>query len=130
MTYATDQQAQAYFIGRAAASTWEAIPPDMKLRLLQTASDAMALYASIHGGWRKGIPPERLAHACCLEALALSDTARQMRQDLISQGVTATAIGGASESYGQGASKHVMQSTMAVQLLKPFVNSGGGVMIR
>lgn len=135
MAYATVAQATAYHKTRLSAEAWSALDSNQQQAALQSASDALDLYAAAHGGWRQDYtqdPPEPLQAACCLEALALTDATTQERIQAQAQGVTSTSMGSASESYNGAAflSRAGLADPKAALLLAPYLKrAGGGVPI-
>lgn len=135
MTYATVEQANEYHAARLSYEAWSALSPGQQQAALQSATDALDLYAAAHGGWRQDYtqaPPEPLQAACCLEALALTDATTMERIQAQAQGVTATSMGSASESYNGAValSRSALADPKAALLLAPYLRrAGGGVPI-
>lgn len=135
MAYATIEQADAYHATRLSAEAWSALDSSLQQAALQSATDALDLYAASHGGWRQDYtqdPPVALQAACCLEALALTDTTTMERIQAQAQGVTATTMGSASESYNGAValSRSALADPKAALLLAPYLRrAGGGVPI-
>lgn len=130
MAYATIEQANDYHATRLSAEAWSALDPTQQQAALQSATDALDLYAAAHGGWRQDYSqdtPEPLRAACCLEALALNDTTTQERIKAQAQGVTSTSMGSASESYNGTAalSRAGMADPRATLLLAPYLRRSG-----
>lgn len=135
MTYATVEQANEYHAARLSGEAWEALLLPQQEAALQSATDALDLYAAAHGGWRQDYrenTPNPIKVACCRVAQALTDPTTQERLKAQAQGVTATSMGSASESYhgAAGLSLAALADPGAALLLAPFLKqSGGGVPI-
>lgn len=132
MTYASVEQATAYHSARLSGEAWSALPEGRRTAALQSASDLMDQYALARGGfsesWEAGAVPEPLQRACALLALELTDSARMARLTAQQQGVTATNMGSASESYsGQGAASWALISPAVEALLRPWLKRSGGM---
>lgn len=134
MPYADTAFADAFHSARISGEQWAGLSPDKRTAALQSASDALDMYAAEHGGWKQDYtanPPESIRRACCLEALALTDVATQERRTAQMQGVTSTSIGSASESYNaQAGAGAALSNTLVAALLRPFLRyAGGGAVI-
>lgn len=129
MAYANLSQADTYHSGRLSAAAWSALSSNMKLAAIESASDALDLYAERQGGWKQDyreFPPEGLVRACCEEALTLTDPTNQARLKAQSEGVTSISIGSASESYGGKAVATGVNSVKALALIGPYLKRRGG----
>lgn len=134
MPYADTAFADAFHGARISGEQWAGLSPDKQAAALQSASDALDLYAAERGGWKQDYtanPPEPIRRACCLEALALTDETTQERVTAQRQGVTSTSIGSASESYSaQTGAGAALSNTLVAAMLRPFLrHAGGGVVI-
>lgn len=131
MTYATLEQAAEYHYARLSKGAWTALSDADRKAALQEASDNLDAYAALHGGWREAYTaetvPDALMKACCIEALMLTDAGIMTRRNLQQQGVKSSSIGGASESYGEGAAfaHSALLSPQAERLLKPYLKRTG-----
>lgn len=128
MAYANVSQANEYHQGRLSAAAWSALDPAIKLAALESASDALDIYAEHQGGWKQDYrenAPEGLVRACCEEALTLCDPTNQARVKAQSEGVTSISIGSASESYGGRLNTGGIGSDKALALLEPYLKRRG-----
>lgn len=130
MTYATVEQANDYHAARLSAEAWSALDPAQQQAALQSATDALDLYAAQAGGWKAEYStntPEPIVRACAEHALALTDGTTQERLRAQMQGVAASSIGSASESY-TGAGKAVATGMMPMvdALLLPYLRRARG----
>lgn len=131
MPYADAAYANTYHSSRLSKDAWAALLPATQAAALQSATDAMDLYAASRGGWRRDYStdtPEPIKMACCLEALALTDATSNARIKAQQQGVQSTSIGSASESYtGYGAlSLSGLVDNHSRMLLNPFLRQSEG----
>jgi|BioPla2DNA2_1021312.scaffolds.fasta_scaffold13926_5 hypothetical protein len=135
MPYADTAYANTYHNTRLSKEAWGLLSPETQAAALESATDAINLYARTKGGWLKDYTentPDDIKNACCREALALSDTTTQERIKAQAQGVTATSMGSASESYNgaAGGTLAVLADPGIALLLAPYLKqSGGGVAI-
>lgn len=128
MAYANLSQADTYHSGRLSAAAWSALSSNMKLAAIESASDALDLYAERQGGWKQDYresPPEGLIRACCEEALTLTDPTTQARAKAQAEGITSIRIGSASESYGGRLNTGGIGSDKALALLEPYLKRRG-----
>lgn len=135
MTYASAAQAREYHAARLTSAAWSALSDEQQKAALQSATDALDSFAAGHGAWQKAWTPETLpgaiTQACCMLALDLSDQTLQERIRAQQQGVSATSMGSASESYsGLGASTWALISPAIALKIGPYLRrTGGGAVI-
>ena len=138
MVYATVEQANSYHAARLSSTAWAALSAGQKAIALQSASDAIDQYAAENGGWKtqwtaEADTPVAVQRVCCEEALRLTDTGAETRREMMREGVKATSIGGASESYAEGSvqlAQRILRCPGAAALLKPYLGARKVVPIR
>ena len=144
--YATVEYADEYLGGLMGAGAWASASPAEKEKALATATVRIDALAAVGGGFRgrkadpyqtlefpregESEPPEAVRRACCHEALAIlelaKDTAAQRRVGARRQGVTAVTIGDVSESYSATTvASFTLSSELALSLLLPYRASKG-----